>query len=285
MQTYLSQLLDDLATAAKNPPAAHYYDSPPHLEEDRQLSELAMVPYRTIEQLSGIKQEMFPLMTDLDVTQCQEVNQAIFKLFEALHIELVDMPSEIPPEWLYEVLTTNWLEYVQYLPSSGMDLELCTGDPQTCPYGEYCDCGEDYDIYELPDRFASMVNRLTQMIGEGQTCLLNTATLEIVVTDNPSKKGNEEDWIAIHPLDGKELLRIMNSYRSQLNDNNFVEELACVLGSSNPTRDFEAILQHSHYADHWHDFLTHGIKDHVRWSICLGLNKNARAEDNDELPF
>lgn len=69
MQTYLSQLLDDLAAAAKNPPAAHYYDAPPHLEEDRQLSELAMVPYRTIEQLSGIKQEMFPLMTDLNADQ------------------------------------------------------------------------------------------------------------------------------------------------------------------------------------------------------------------------
>ena len=124
MQTYLSQLLDDLAAAAKNPPAAHYFEALPHLEEDRQLSELAMVPYRTIEQLSGIKQEMFPLMTDLDADQCQEVNQAIFKLFEALHIELVDMPSSIPPEWLYEVLTTKWQKYVQYLPSSDMDLEL-----------------------------------------------------------------------------------------------------------------------------------------------------------------
>lgn len=67
MQTYLSQLLDDLAAAAKNPPAAHYYDAPPHLEEDRQLSELAMVPYRTIEQLSGIKQEMFSLKIDFKI--------------------------------------------------------------------------------------------------------------------------------------------------------------------------------------------------------------------------
>ena len=75
MQTYLSQLLYDLAAAVKNPPAAHYYDAPPHIEDDRQLSELAMVPYRTIEQLSGIKQEMFPLLTDLNADQCQEVNK------------------------------------------------------------------------------------------------------------------------------------------------------------------------------------------------------------------
>ena len=54
MQTYLSQLLYDLAAAAKNPPAAHYYDAPPHIEDERQLSELAMVPYRTIEQAGDV---------------------------------------------------------------------------------------------------------------------------------------------------------------------------------------------------------------------------------------
>lgn len=27
------------------------------------------------------------------------------------------------------------------MPNAGFDLELCSFDPQTCPYGEYCDCG------------------------------------------------------------------------------------------------------------------------------------------------
>jgi hypothetical protein len=85
-------------------------------------------------------------MTDLSDDECERVNEAIFKVFDSLGLTLVDAPSEIPPEWLYEVLTTNWDYPVQYLPSSGMDLELCTGDPKTCPYGEYCDCGEEPDF-------------------------------------------------------------------------------------------------------------------------------------------
>ena len=53
--------------------------------------------------------------------------------------------ENIPPEILYEVLATNRKTWVQYLPSSGMDLELCTGDPMDCPYGEYCSCGDEWE--------------------------------------------------------------------------------------------------------------------------------------------
>ena len=88
----------------------------------------------------------FPDMTSLSGEQWKKVNDAIFKVFQAFHIELVDLPKDIPPEILYDVLSTNWDDYVQYLPSSGFDLELCSSDPMTCPYGEYCDCGEEPDF-------------------------------------------------------------------------------------------------------------------------------------------
>nr|NQU93463.1 hypothetical protein [Bacteroidota bacterium] len=45
-----------------------------------------------------------------------------------------------------EQLIDNWDSLVQYLPSSGFDWELCSGDPQTCPFGEFCNCDE-----ELPE--------------------------------------------------------------------------------------------------------------------------------------
>ena len=89
--------------------------------------------------------EAFPAMYQIDYDQCDQLNKAIFKVYDALFLELVDKPDDIPEDWLYDVLSTNWDAYVQYLPKSGMDFELCTSDPMTCPYGEYCTCGEDWE--------------------------------------------------------------------------------------------------------------------------------------------
>jgi len=142
MQTYVFQLLQDLEYAANNPPTPSYIEPPPHLGGNQVIAELALVPFKTISEWSGIDCEAFPPGWKLIPAQMQEINKAIFRVFEALHIELIDMPDDLPPEFLYEVLTGSWYEIVQYLPSSGHDLELCTGDPLTCPYYEYCDCGD-----------------------------------------------------------------------------------------------------------------------------------------------
>jgi hypothetical protein len=146
MQRYIEQLIEDLAEVAKNPPPPAYIETPPHLDESPEIAELALVPFKPISEWTGIGPEVFPDMTDLSGDECDRVNEAIFKVFDSLGLTLVDAPSDIPPERLYEVLTTNWYHPVQYLPSSGMDLELCTGNPMTCPYGEYCDCGEEQEF-------------------------------------------------------------------------------------------------------------------------------------------
>ncbi len=146
MEKYIKQLIEDLEQVAANPPANPYIEPPPHLEDDKRITELALVPFKSIEEWTGIKQQVFPESTELGGDQWERVNKAIFKVYESLKLDLVDMPPDIPPERLYEVLTLCWDEPVQYLPSSGMDLELCSGDPMTCPYGEFCDCGEDYDF-------------------------------------------------------------------------------------------------------------------------------------------
>lgn len=179
MEQYIQQLIEDLNQVANNPPPKPYIEHPPHLENHPFIAELALVPFKTIEKLTGIKQEVFPDMVDLQGGQWHRVTKAIFHVFELLHLELIDAPADLPPEWLYEVLTTNWQAKVQYLPSSGMELELCTGDPMTCPYGEYCDCGEEFDIYELPEKFASIITPVAKTIDAGLVCYLNPETLEI----------------------------------------------------------------------------------------------------------
>lgn len=141
MDRYIQQLIEDLEKVAANPPTPPYIESPPHMEDNPVMAELALTPFRPISDWTGINWEVFPMVFDLTDDQMNEVNQAILKVFESLNIELIDAPDDLPPEILYDALTTHWNEPVQYLPLSGFDLELCTGDGDTCPYGEFCDCG------------------------------------------------------------------------------------------------------------------------------------------------
>lgn len=144
MEKYIKQLIEDIDEAINNPPTPDYYEVPPSLEKQPEIAELAITPYKRLSELSGILVEAFPPSVDyphMDLMRI--VLEKIFKLFEAYHIDLIDIPEDIPDEMLYDAIALNWDIYIQYLPSSGFDLQLCTGDPQTCLYGEYCDCCEE----------------------------------------------------------------------------------------------------------------------------------------------
>ncbi len=151
MQRYVQQLISDLEQVAANPPAHPYIESPPHLEGNIEIAELALTPFKPISEWTGISQEEFPDMMQLSADQAHEINQAIFKVFVSLNIELIDAPDFLPPEMLYEAIIINWDMPIQFLPNAGYDLELCTYDPDTCPYGEFCDCYIDPDFKILED--------------------------------------------------------------------------------------------------------------------------------------
>ncbi len=146
MQRYIQQLIEDLEEAAKNPPASPFIEPPPHLDNNPVEAELALVPFKPIAEWTGIDAKVFPDMINVSRDEADRVNHSILQLLESLQIEVVDIPKDFPPELLYDVLINHWDEPVQYLPSSGFDLELCTGDPMTCPYGDYCNCGTWNDI-------------------------------------------------------------------------------------------------------------------------------------------
>jgi len=144
MQKYINQIVGDLEHVASQKPQAAYIEIPPGMESISEIAEVALVPFKPISEWTGLNAEIFPEVWQLSYEQCVQVNKAIFKVFENLNLLLVDKPDDIPEEWLYEVLRYNWDHPVQYLPSSGMDLELCSGDWKTCDYGEYCNyCGEE----------------------------------------------------------------------------------------------------------------------------------------------
>jgi len=141
MNRYIQQLIEDLEEAAQHPPTLPFIEPPPHIENNPVAAELALVPFKPISEWTGIDAKVFPEMFLLSADDAARVSQAILNLLESIGVEIVDIPNDFPPELLYDVLISNWDEPVQYLPSSGYDMELCSADPETCPYGELCSCG------------------------------------------------------------------------------------------------------------------------------------------------
>ncbi|MCX6252360.1 MAG: hypothetical protein NTX61_16630 [Bacteroidetes bacterium] len=148
MQRSIQHLIEDLEEAANNPPASPFIEPPPHLDDNPIAAELALVPFKPISEWTGIDENIFPEMYLLSADDMTRINKAILNLLESIGVEIVDIPDNFPPELLYDVLRSNWDEPVQYLPSSGYDLELCTGDPETCPYGESCSCSTFDDLFD-----------------------------------------------------------------------------------------------------------------------------------------
>lgn len=158
MQAYILQLVEDLENLAKNPPAAPYIEIPPHMADMPDMAELALSPPTSLEELTGISFEAMPNILTLKKEQWEALANALLQLLESLNINIIDLPEDFPADALYDLIVEHWDEPLQYLPLAGYDLEFCTGDPDTCPYGEECSiCQEDLpfedDRHEISNIF------------------------------------------------------------------------------------------------------------------------------------
>jgi len=146
MERYVEQLINDLHTAA-----AKFLQRQiiPETTEDRGLEDTRQLienPYLTLEELTSIEVAVFPEHKDMDGLHTRKVLRAMLQLLDACYLK-VYFPDEAPHEIKYEALREYWDVYqVKHLPLSGDDIELCTGDPMTCPFGEYCYCNDDEDL-------------------------------------------------------------------------------------------------------------------------------------------
>ncbi len=73
--------------AARHPPSASFIEIPSHFAGSPENAELALTPYKTIEDWTGIKQEVFPNLAQLENKQWDLINKAIFKVFESLKLD------------------------------------------------------------------------------------------------------------------------------------------------------------------------------------------------------
>jgi hypothetical protein len=145
IQKYVDQLINDLNLKAKEARERPIFPDNIDIRSKKNDLELVLKPFVTLEVLSGIKQSVFPEITDMDRIQINQLLIAILQFFDAYKLK-IHHPDNIPSEIKYEAIYTEWDNiYVKDLPLSGDDIELCTGEMQTCPYFLYCDCNEDID--------------------------------------------------------------------------------------------------------------------------------------------
>lgn len=147
MQSYLKQLQEDIDNVIKNPPPAPYIEIPPHMADMPDMAEVVLTPPTTLEELTGIPFEAFPNILELREGQWEPLTGVLMRLLESLNMEIIDLPENYPDDAVYDLIVNNWDEPLQYLPNAGYDIEFCTRDPETCPYGEDC----DYCFGENPD--------------------------------------------------------------------------------------------------------------------------------------
>ena len=151
MERYVEQLILDLNNITEKEDERNKIPDNIDIRSAMSVKQLIENPFVTIEQLTGINCTAFPCHTDMDGIQIRKVLKAILELLDAYKLK-VHYPKELPFEWKYETLIEGWdTTYVKHLPGSGDDINFCTGDPMTCPYGEYCDCGEEPDLSEEED--------------------------------------------------------------------------------------------------------------------------------------
>jgi len=147
LEKYVNQLIKDLNFAVEK--RINQPNIPDNIEirSTNSLIDLIKSPLKTLEGLTGISQSVFPDHIDMNGIQIREVLKAMLKLLDVYKLKIY-YPKELPFEWKYQTLADEWNEsYVKDLPDSGYDIDFCTGEPQTCPFGEYCDCGEnEYDF-------------------------------------------------------------------------------------------------------------------------------------------
>jgi hypothetical protein len=292
MDRYIEQLIEDLEEAAKNPPAPFHFETPPHMEERPDLAELALVPFKSIEEWTGIKQEVFPEIGQLAYGQWERLNDAIVKVLDSINVQLIGAPPDLPPEILYDVLTTNWDYEVQFLPLSGMDLELCAGDPETCPFGQFCGCNDEFDEHEIPHRFLEFIPKIAETIDAGFICYLNPDTMEMedvlkAQMDAPEEfemntgepLGLEglnfhkwENCMVFKPLESYESFSIMEEFMFSLDDDLFSEKLMYALNHKKPFGHFKNLIDNSRYREDWFSFKKTWLENHVKEHIFNEIN-------------
>lgn len=163
MEKYISQLLEDLNQAAKQPiePPNYALLNPDHPALEPQYGGILdyivaweTAPDEPMEKVFGIVAEAFPPPEQLNELQAQQVNEAILKVWEANSIFAV-LPEILPSQLiLYRELRKKWQTgTVRLLAKENTHINFCYYVHNECPWGmDFCTCkNEDWYNEDVED--------------------------------------------------------------------------------------------------------------------------------------
>lgn len=259
MEKYVKQLIADLKTAADKEIKTTYYEVPPHLKEMLHIAELAQVEFKPLSEWTGIDIEAFPEVISLNGNQIKRINSAIWEVLNSLNVEIVDLPENLPEELIYEIISCNWDYPIQYLPLSGFDLELCSGDSQTCVYGKYCECSNYLLVYKIPDKISDSIKIVAQMIEDGKFCSMNKETGEIkeIATENiftTEVVFPKPELIHYKPINKKDELSFIKFFAEKEEDDNIREVYEIILEQENVFEKFKDYINKMSLNEEWETF-------------------------------
>jgi len=145
MDRYVAHLLTDLKAAVPDlPNQSPILQKAPEVMDIEWIEELANCPYKTIAEWTGIPSEALPDEGRLTGDQIKRLVKGLDELWEAWYW-LFDMDEYmLHPVIRYRMYWDCWTDSVQHLPSSGFELELCSGGAiEKCRMGEDCICIEN----------------------------------------------------------------------------------------------------------------------------------------------
>lgn len=150
MHPYLPQLLSDIEVLINDPPLHLDFEVRRRPEKMPEMAELQFTASTTLETLTGIAVESIPGIMALSEEDCHLLAEAFKRLLATLNFEIMDMHDDFPDDAYIRLIVHHWNDTVQYQPLTGYEMEWCTGDEETCPYGKGCMfCGKQENKAEM----------------------------------------------------------------------------------------------------------------------------------------
>jgi hypothetical protein len=141
MQEYISQLLEDMATAHREATEDKQQDEPFSIEQHFEELEkwLAGEPEYTFAEHCGLQPEQFPPVERLTDEQLHSIYKAYGQLLHSWNLG-VDIPESFPLSRAYPLLISTLHHKVEIVSDGFITIEFCSYDVPSCPFEEHCQC-------------------------------------------------------------------------------------------------------------------------------------------------
>jgi hypothetical protein len=166
MHPYLIHLLEDIAKAKRpgykeyDPIAYNYNDEEKDIDEsnsdslDEYLMEMERYvsedPPSTFGDYCGLKVSDFPPSEQLTEEDMQVVIEAFKKMSYTWNLDF-SFPETLPTPIFYKIMVDTLDEKTWIVSSGTVSFDYCSGNPEGCKFGEYCNCLKYWQEDELGD--------------------------------------------------------------------------------------------------------------------------------------